>query len=199
VYQALLELSQEGRAAKTSQVQERSAPVAKTKTRVALQRLQEAGIVREHRAGTFNLVYRDLRDAQLAHLASEWQQRDRRDREKLDRMEAYARTALCRWRVLRDYFGEDNSEERCGVCDNCRRGLAQRAEAAERAEGAERAPSPTSPPKFTAGDRVSLPKFGDGTVQEVDGDSIVVRFSGGRARKFKSEFAQRVRRSTQNR
>jgi hypothetical protein len=37
-----------------------------------------------------------------------------------------------------------------------------------------------------------LPKHGDGTVQAVDGDSIVVRFAGGRSRKFKSEFAQPV-------
>jgi hypothetical protein len=35
-------------------------------------------------------------------------------------------------------------------------------------------------------------------VQEVDGDSIVVRFPDGRARKFKSEFARPVPPSRQD-
>ena len=51
------------------------------------------------------------------------------DREKLERMQAYARSARCRWRVLCEYFGEEGSGELCGVCDNCRKGLAKLAEA----------------------------------------------------------------------
>jgi ATP-dependent DNA helicase RecQ len=42
-------------------------------------------------------------------------------------MEAYARSARCRWHALHEYFGEEPSEELCGVCDNCRKGLAQQA------------------------------------------------------------------------
>jgi hypothetical protein len=42
------------------------------------------------------------------------------------------------------------------------------------------------------GDRVILPTFGTGQVEQVEEDSIVVRFPGGRARKFKSEFARPV-------
>jgi ATP-dependent DNA helicase RecQ len=40
-------------------------------------------------------------------------------------MEGYARTARCRWEALHDYFGEPPPAERCGVCDNCRKGLAE--------------------------------------------------------------------------
>ena len=42
-------------------------------------------------------------------------------------MEAYARSARCRWRTLHEYFGEEPPEELCGACDNCRKGLAKRA------------------------------------------------------------------------
>jgi ATP-dependent DNA helicase RecQ len=74
----------------------------------------------------------------------EWQERDRRDREKLERMEAYARSAMCRWRVLREYFGEEDAAQRCGVCDNCRKGLAQRAEKWEKSSSPTSPTSPTS-------------------------------------------------------
>jgi ATP-dependent DNA helicase RecQ len=146
------------------------------------------------RPGRFTLVRRRLGKQALSDLAREWEQRDQRDREKLDRMESYARSALCRWRLLREYFGEEAPEERCGVCDNCRKGLAQRAEGFERSE---RSSTPTSP-TFQPGDRVSLPTFGTGEVEQVEEDSIVVRFPGGRARKFKSEFARPVPTSSRN-
>ena len=134
VYQALQELQQEEKDFSAAKLQERAAPVARTKTRVTLTRLVEAGIVRERRPGQYALGKRPLQPSQLAGLVAEWQRRDERDREKLERMEAYARSAQCRWRVLRDYFSEDTDEERCGVCDNCRKGLAERAEGLERSE-----------------------------------------------------------------
>jgi ATP-dependent DNA helicase RecQ len=54
-------------------------------------------------------------------------------------------------------------------------------------------------PVLSTGDRVSLPRYGEGKVEEVAEDSVVVRFPDGRSRKFKSEFARPVRRSPQNR
>jgi ATP-dependent DNA helicase RecQ len=207
VYAALMELLSGAAAVSAGQLQKAAAPVAKTKTRVALQRLKEAGIVKEARPGHYSLARRRLGQQQLAELALEWQRRDERDREKLERMEAYARSALCRWRVLRDYFSEEGAEERCGVCDNCRKGLAEKAEKPERTEkmrameSGEPAAAGAAREKvvFSAGDRVSLPRYGEGRVEDVDGDSLVVRFPDGRSRKFKSEFARPVRRSAQKR
>jgi hypothetical protein len=49
------------------------------------------------------------------------------------------------------------------------------------------------------GDRVTLPKYGLGRVQEVEGDSLIVRFPDGRSRKFKREFARPLRSSGQKR
>src|SRR3954468_3150259 len=202
VYQALGELQQEEQNFSAAKLQERAAPVARTKTRVTLTRLVEAGIVRESRPGQYALGKRRLQPLQLAELVAEWQRRDQRDREKLERMEAYARSALCRWRVLREYFCEDAGQERCGVCDNCRKGLAERAEGVERSEKTEHTKNTEStgrPAEFalSVGDRVSLPRHGEGKVEEVEDDSVVVRFPDGRSRKFKREFAHPVRRSAQ--
>ncbi len=204
VYRALKELRKTSSAINSSQVQNHAAGVAKSKTRVALARLDEAGIVREQRRGRYVLVQAGLNDAQLRDLAREWKERDQKDREKLERMEAYARTALCRWQVLRNYFGEEEEAQRCEVCDNCIKGLAERAEGTERTKrtGTTKnreksrpstslpAPSSPPPPSFQPGERVSLPKYGEGVVQAVEGDAITVRFPGGRSRKFKREFAQ---------
>ncbi len=41
------------------------------------------------------------------------------DKEKLERMMQYGQSAMCRWRLLHDYFDEEMEEERCGTCDNC--------------------------------------------------------------------------------
>jgi ATP-dependent DNA helicase RecQ len=199
VYTALTELQREEKDISVARLQERAAPVARTKTRVTLARFCEAGIVRQLRPGQYELGKRRLQPSQLAELVAGWRRRDERDREKLERMEAYARSALCRWRVLGDYFSEEAGEERCGVCDNCRKGLAERAEGVERVEKAERTEKTESTERFalSVGDRVSLPRHGEGKVEEVEADSVVVRFPDGRSRKFKSEFARPVRRSAQ--
>jgi ATP-dependent DNA helicase RecQ len=202
VYAALGELQAHDPRFSAGQLQQAAAPVAKTKTRVALTRLVEAGIVREERPGQYSLAKRQVAEGQLGQFIEEWKQRDARDREKLERMESYARTALCRWRVLRDYFAEDDEEdERCGVCDNCRKGLAERAERTKMTEKVEKAERSEKEEEisFTLGDRVSLPRHGEGKVEEVEGDSVVVRFPDGRSHKFKREFARPVRQSTQKR
>ena len=31
----------------------------------------------------------------------------------------YGQSAMCRWRLLHDYFGEEMADERWGNCDNC--------------------------------------------------------------------------------
>jgi ATP-dependent DNA helicase RecQ len=204
VYQSLEELGARKTPVSSTQLQEAVRPMAKTKCRVAVSLLKEVGIVREQRPGRL-LLGRRIGAQQLGELAEEWTRRAGKDREKLDRMESYARSALCRWRVLRDYFGDDSTDERCGVCDNCRRGLAQQAEVlspgiAEPAEnGSAESAGGEAARSFQVGDRVRLPRFGDGTVEELDGDALVVRFSGGRSRKFKREFAQPVNRNRQKR
>jgi ATP-dependent DNA helicase RecQ len=194
VYDALHRVATSG-AAPLADVAAHSGSVAKTKIRVALTHLKDAGIIREERGSRFTLTRSNVNEAQLAELAREWKQRGEADREKLQQLEAYARTALCRWRVLRQYFGEEESQERCGVCDNCRRGLAERAD--QPAARVEPEPAVKQNADFElqleVGDRVTLPKYGIGKVQALDGDALVVAFPDGRSRKFKREFASPVR------
>ena len=45
--------------------------------------------------------------------------RGQADRGRLERMLQYAQSALCRWKILLEYFGEQVDWERCGHCDNC--------------------------------------------------------------------------------
>ena len=61
-------------------------------------------------------------------MAEEWKERAEADRDRLERMEGYARSARCGWRVLHDYFGEEMPVQWCGECDNCRKGLAREAD-----------------------------------------------------------------------
>lgn len=115
---------------------------------------------------------------ELAELAREWKKRAEADREKLEQIESYARSALCRWRVLRSYFGDEKDDGRCGICDNCRRGLAEQAD--RPVQPLEQESSPGKVKSFE----------GDGT--------LVVGFPDGRSRKFRREFARPVNRSAQN-
>ncbi|HYF39811.1 MAG TPA: ATP-dependent DNA helicase RecQ [Gemmatimonadales bacterium] len=138
IYGALEELEARTAPVPVSRVQDHARRVARTKVKVALTRLEEAGLLSQS-GGELRLTRRRPRPGELAEIAAEWQERDRRDREKLERMESYARSAMCRWRVLREYFGEDDATERCGVCDNCKKGLA------ERTEKWEMSTSPPSP------------------------------------------------------
>ncbi|HKH83806.1 MAG TPA: RecQ family zinc-binding domain-containing protein, partial [Gemmatimonadales bacterium] len=199
VFRSLVELSAE-KPASTSDIQSRVPSVAKTKTRVSLSVLKEAGIAQERRAGKWSARKDGVTEEQLAELAEQWRERSERDHEKLERTEAYARSARCRWRLLHEYFQEEMTDERCGACDNCRKGLdqaAQRPIAAIEAETSPQNEASDAGPELSVGDQVSLPKYGAGRVSEIEEDALVVRFPDGQQRKFKRTFARPVPRSRQ--
>ena len=199
VYRALSEVEARPTGISTGDLQVYLPDVAKTKVRVALGVLRDGGIVDERGTGRWSLVDREASENRLAELAQQWKERSESDRVKLERMEAYARSALCRWCLLHEYFGEEMPQERCETCDNCRRGLAQLAERPV----ATVEPKPKqndvadTEAKLNIGDEVNLPKYGSGRVQEIDDDALVVSFPDGKNRKFKREFARPTSRSRQ--
>jgi ATP-dependent DNA helicase RecQ len=199
VYRALSEIEAGPTGVSTRDLQAQLPGVAKTKVRVALGVLKEEGIVDEPRAGRWSLADRHVSGERLAGLAQQWKERSEADHEKLQRMEAYARSALCRWRLLHEYFEEEMPQERCETCDNCRRGLAQLAE--RPIASAEAAPETNeiadTETKLNIGDQVNLPRYGSGRVAEIDDDALVVSFPDGKNRKFKREFARPIPRSRQ--
>jgi ATP-dependent DNA helicase RecQ len=198
VYRALSQADAGPTGVSTRDLQARLPEVPKTKVRVALGVLKDDGVIDEPRSGRWSPADRDLLEDRLSELAQQWKERSESDQEKLKRMEAYARSALCRWRLLHEYFGEGMAEERCETCDNCRRGLAQ---LAQRPVAPEAEPKPNeiadSESKLNIGDQVSLPRYGSGTVEQIDGDALVVSFPDGKNRKFKREFARPTARSRQ--
>jgi ATP-dependent DNA helicase RecQ len=199
VYRTLEELSSRDTMS-ISDLISRTQSIPKTKVRVAVSLLKEAGILRERRASHLTLARPGLSADRLVELAEEWKQRKEADREKLERMESYARSALCRWRLLHTYFGAEAGEDRCGVCDNCRRGLAARADRPVLRVESEPSDNEVADTgrELDVGDRVTLPKHGPGRITALDGESVVVAFPDGRSRKFKQEFARPLSRSTQN-
>jgi ATP-dependent DNA helicase RecQ len=119
VYAGLERMAADGRPAPLATIQADVPGVAKSKVRVILSLLKEWGVVRQHRPLGFSLISRGLGEADLQQMSEFYGARSERDRDKLERMIIYAQTALCRWKNLMEYFGEDLPAQRCGHCDNC--------------------------------------------------------------------------------
>jgi ATP-dependent DNA helicase RecQ len=178
-------------------VQEAAPNVAKTKVRVALSLLKEAGVVRETRGVRFKLVRPDVTREEVERAAAVCAERGEGDREKLERLMLYGQSAECRWKLLHAYFGEPFERESCGHCDNCLHPLGERLGLTQKDADA---PAPTGdvPPllkkkvvELNEGDAVRLPKYGRGRVVSLDGDKVSVKFPEGETRTFKREFVRR--------
>ncbi|HSK08618.1 MAG TPA: RecQ family ATP-dependent DNA helicase [Vicinamibacterales bacterium] len=182
-------------------IREGAAGVAGSKVRVALNMLKDAGIVHEGRGVRFTLLRRDVPGPELEALAGQYEERGRADRLRLERMVQYAQSALCRWKILVEYFGEDLEWDRCGHCDTCehpveseirhpselRRPGAPSPVAPGSVNGVEAPAAAASPMK--KGSLVRLPGFGEGEVIEVQGDKLLVGFPDGKQKLFKKDFA----------
>jgi hypothetical protein len=122
-------------------------------------------------------------------IAERYERRAAEDRERLARIEAYAQTALCRWRHLLDELDEALPEaagagpwERCGHCDNCRRPLDESA-VPRASEGLLRGfEADLAAVDLAVGEPLSIPVYGRGTVEQVAGDRVIVAFPDGEER-----------------
>jgi len=102
-----------------SVLQEHANTVSAGKVRVVLSLLKEFKVVKELRGSQFRLLTVDVKERELEVLSRMSEEKVNKDREKLERMMQYGQSAMCRWRLLHDYFGEAIEAERCGNCDNC--------------------------------------------------------------------------------
>jgi ATP-dependent DNA helicase RecQ len=98
--------------------------VGARKLSVVLSMLSELGEVACSDDG-IRLASSDISTDRLTQLAAAYEARQRRDRDKLDEMIAYAQSALCRWHLILRAFGESLDGESCGDCDNCRHDAAR--------------------------------------------------------------------------
>ncbi|HVG19142.1 MAG TPA: ATP-dependent DNA helicase RecQ [Blastocatellia bacterium] len=119
VYDCLRRLKADERGARLAMIQESADAVAKTKVRVILSAMKEMGLVKEGRAAQFKLLKGGLGPGELARISKQYEEKGEKDREKLERMMLYAQSGACRWKLLLEYFGEEEDSDRCGNCDNC--------------------------------------------------------------------------------
>ncbi len=176
-----------------AELQAATPDVPRNKMRVALAQLRDLGLARELANSRWKLTRRDLDESAVQQAAAGYERRREVDREKLERMVLYAQTALCRWKVLLEYFGETLDQERCGTCDACRRPVAPVIEIPRKPDFSPEgmalrhkhdAPSAAA----RAGDLIVVPGHGPGEVLRLEGDKVELRFADGTVRKFKTEY-----------
>ncbi|HEU4514698.1 MAG TPA: RecQ family ATP-dependent DNA helicase [Nocardioidaceae bacterium] len=81
---------------------------------------------------------------------------------RVEMMRGYAETTRCRADFLLAYFGEE-ADGLCGICDNCREGVATQA-------------VPDEDAAFPLQSRVRHEEFGEGTVTDLEEDRVTVLF-----------------------
>ena len=179
------------------------ADVPRRKTRIVLTLLKRHAMVREHRGGVWERLVPDVTAADLSRELTDYEERRKRDRHKLEEMVRYCRTARCRTKMILEYFGEERPEDfRCGHCDNdtaapSAKSAALPAEPAARREAVvDRIVAPPEPDHapagFGVGDEVAHGTFGEGMVMAIDGDRAEVDFAGHGTRTIRIELLRAV-------
>ncbi len=183
--------------------------VSQKRAEVLLYLLRDTGLALCRPEGYLRTDALIVDDEQLEGLLAAYRERMQHDRSRLDEMMHYAETVQCRRQVFRSYFNEPVGEP-CGNCDNCINPHDQVSvtplHAAEEQGGVTRIetisgsivttspetlPSLT-PSTFAAGDTVAHGRFGKGVVQDINGDTLLVRFAVGGSRKLKESFLQKA-------
>jgi ATP-dependent DNA helicase RecQ len=191
-FQALMKADAQAQPIPHSQVRDDTPGIAGNKLKVALKLIRDAGFIRQDRNLRYRIVRSDAEPADLGHLAEEYGRKSEADREKLERMIFYAQSAFCRWKVLLEYFEGAEDFDRCGACDNCldppelkpvRKVLLPRW-ARRAALGAV--------PQFKAGDRVRVPRYGEGSVETSSVEQVVILFPDGKKRQFLCAYVERA-------
>jgi ATP-dependent DNA helicase RecQ len=174
-------------------LQESTPDVRKNKMRVTLALLKDLAIARELKDGRWGLRKRDLDESSLREAAAGYERRREVDREKLERMVLYAQTALCRWRVMLEYFGEGLDAATCGACDACARPAVipmppqARRDFSPEGMALQHKNDPSSP-LLQVGELLVVPGHGQGEVLRIEGDKVELQFPDGVARKFKTDY-----------
>jgi ATP-dependent DNA helicase RecQ len=197
VYQALERLRADRQEVAAGEVHQRASGVAQTKVKVVLATMKDLEMVAEPSPGEYRLIAGGLDAAALDAMADRYEKRSEGDRDRLRRMVLYAQTALCRWKMILEYFGEEFDWERCGHCDNCSRPIRELTEP-PRAEmpvrpphgAAEVLPLPPilgvkDPATLKAGDMVTLSVYGAGEVRSTGEHSVMIDLGGGEVREFR--------------
>ena len=166
--------------------------VASNKLKVALKLLKDAGFVKQDRSFRYRLLNPEVKRSDLRGLADEYGRKSEADREKLERMIFYAQTAFCRWKVLLEYFEGTEDFERCGTCDNCVNPPQVKPIKKVRLPKWARRPPLGPAAQFREGDRVRVPRYGEGRVASATAEQVEIVFPDGKKRQFLSAYVESV-------
>ena len=168
----------------------------KAKLQVALRLLRHQGVVTQDRNARLTLARAGLDTDALVRLLTAYRAKRESDRAMLERMVFYGHTGRCRWKVLLENFGEAQSFESCGQCDNCIRIRAafdvagrDRAEADANTQASE-ATAEAPAARWQIGDPVRVPRYGRGIVESADAEGVTVVFPEGSRRVFLAPFVR---------
>jgi ATP-dependent DNA helicase RecQ len=173
------------------------ADVPRRKVRIVLTLLKRHGMMREHRGGVWERTSPDVTAADLSRELTDYEDRRKKDRAKLEEMVRYCRTARCRTRMIREYFGEaPRGDSVCGHCDNDAKGSTEAGDAERRPESisipAIAMAEEDESPALAVGEEVTHGTFGEGMVLAVNGDRAEVDFAGHGTRMVKVDFLKPV-------
>jgi ATP-dependent DNA helicase RecQ len=97
-------------------------PLPRSRMKTCLDLFVNRGIVRTEAGRRYRLLLTDLTPEQLAAGGQSYRDRHMRDQLKHQQMVDYAEGRTCCWKMLLDYFGdEDQPAERCNHCCRCPR------------------------------------------------------------------------------
>jgi ATP-dependent DNA helicase RecQ len=174
------------------------ADVPRRKARIVLTLLKRQGMVREHRGGVWERLAPDVAAADLSRELTDYEERRARDRAKLEAIVRYCRTAQCRTRLIREYFGEEPGDQfRCGHCDTDAEAPAAWSEDGAPDDEAsytfgELYAIDDEPAVLEPGEEVKHATFGLGIVLSVRDDRVEADFGGHGVRTVHMEVLQRV-------
>lgn len=119
LYRSLQRQTQKGTKAVAKADIETELKVPSRKLAVLLSFLKQLEVVKEPKRGHYRLVQQNLNEAQLLHISDSYRERTEKDQAKLKQVIIYAQSALCRWKMMMDYFQEETEWTHCHHCDNC--------------------------------------------------------------------------------
>jgi ATP-dependent DNA helicase RecQ len=178
-----------------AQTQKQDGSTAKTisdnKRRVATKLLRDAGLIRTGARRKTKIADAPADVQVFERLASDYREKSDEDRKKLERVIFYAQSALCRWKILLEYFGDDGQFERCERCDNCVRPPVA---APVHSQSGDLAGIDVRTPGFAAGQAVRVRRYGAGRVVAATADDVIIEFPDGATRKFLPQYVKGSRR-----
>jgi ATP-dependent DNA helicase RecQ len=190
IYEAMLRLATPPAGISAARLKAHLPNIPLTKLRVSLKLLADAGMASQDSKQNFRpLAGRAKRDDFIC-LAESYSLKAAKDREALEHMVFYAQTGFCRWKVLLKYFDEEVEWDHCDHCDNCLHPPEVEAIPTSAPESAR--PYDLKPPSSSlqVGQRVRVPRYGEGEIVAVETDKITIAFPDKDTRTFLQSYVK---------